>query len=62
MPRIGRHPLPPTGPLVAVAGLMTTSPFGNDVRAARLAGQPDTRARLLLLEQSAARGLGQSQR
>ena len=60
--RIGRHPLPPTGPLVAVAGLMTTSPFGNDIRAAQLAGQPDTRARLLLLEQSATRGLGQSQR
>ena len=38
----------------AVAGLMITSPFGNDVRAAQLAGQPDTRARLLRLEQSAA--------
>jgi len=60
--RTGRHPLPPTGPLVAVAGLMTTSPFGNDVRAAQLAGQPDTRARLLLLEQSAAHGLSQGQR
>jgi heat shock protein HtpX len=53
--RVGRAPLPPTGPLVAVAGLMITSPFGNDVRAAQLAGQPDTRARLLRLEQSAAR-------
>jgi Zn-dependent protease with chaperone function len=60
--RIGRSPLPPTGPLVGVAGLMTTSPFGNDVRAAQLAGQPDTRARLLQLEQAAARRIGQRQR
>ena len=60
--RTGRAPLAPTGPLVAVAGLMTTSPFGNDVRAAQLAGQPDTRARLLRLEESAARGLSPGQR
>jgi len=59
--RIGRSPLPPTGPLVGVAGLMTTSPFGNDVRAAHLAGQPDTRARLLRLEQLASRGIGHRQ-
>jgi heat shock protein HtpX len=43
-------PLSPTGRLVAVSALMTISPFGNDVRAARLAGQPDTAARLLRLE------------
>jgi heat shock protein HtpX len=60
--RTGRAPLVPTGPLVAVAGLMITSPFGNDVRAARLAGQPDTRARLLRLQQSGVRRLAHPQR
>jgi heat shock protein HtpX len=60
--RVGRAPLHPTGPLVAVAGLMITSPFGNDVRAAQLAGQPDLRSRLLRLGEPAARRLGPGQR
>jgi heat shock protein HtpX len=47
---VGRARLAPAGRLVAASGLMTVSPFGNDVRAAALAGQPDTGLRVLRLE------------
>ena len=47
---VGRVRLQPAGRLVAASGLMTVSPFGNDVRATALAGQPETGLRVLRLE------------